>query len=130
MTEEERRLIPTYKHIKSGLTKKRNSRFPPCQTLQDLEKLLVNSERQSVEKRKIFEQFSKINEESVYKGTVKTSQGFGLVFINPTVQRMAGNSADIFVDGTFKTTTLGSAQVLNFFRIVQDVVSISLKSDL
>lgn len=123
MTEEERRLIPTYKHMKSGLRKKRNRNFPPCQTLCDLDQLLRNSEQLDEKTREVFKQFSQINGESIFRGTVATHQGIGLIFMNPVVQRKAGSKAEIFVDGTFKTTTLGSAQVLNFFRMVQDVVS-------
>lgn len=121
MPIEEQELIPTYKTLESSLRRARMRTFPVCRNLLELSAIMSDKERMEPINMK---EICKLNNEWIYKGKVQTRHDVALIFINPYVHDEATRASNVSVDGTFKTP-LKCAQVLNIFREVDNVVSLS-----
>ena len=108
--------LPSYDQVRRTICRRRAEKFPPCSSIQELHEILENDE---------VEDLTKVRGKEMYYGMVKTSRDTGqaLIFLNPLVNEVSKIGATLFVDGTFRTTPLGCAQVLNMFREVNGTVS-------
>lgn len=123
MTVEERKFAKNFDSIKNGLNSARRKILPRCDTLRRLQGLLENPDNIiGQEARDKIASILNLDGYSMYYGTVESSHGFALVFINPKLE--AQRDAGFFGDGTFRTTPLDALQIFNMFRMVDGAVSI------
>lgn len=116
MTKNERQYAKSYRQRRQTLYRRQAEQFPKIENLAKLAYELDGN----FELRKLL---TEVDEKLCYRGSVRTRNGhIGLIFINPVVQNSSTTRADLAIDGTFKTSILDSVQVLNMFRIVNDVV--------
>lgn len=117
MDSEEKTHLKPYSKMESSLRKLQRNEFPLSKTLREVNETLIEKVPQVLK-------ICRVDKELTYHGLIEASrESYAIIFINPVVGRVAKRDSPIYVDGTFKTRPLDSAQVLNIFREIDDIVS-------